>query len=405
MSKKNIIILSFLAVLIAGAIFVWLTNPEKVVYTSLEVKDVQRTIAAEGIVDSSSKKNVVAAEDAMVLSVLKKKGDVVKIGDPIVELEISKREVLNQAMQSQLELLKTLLTELKDEAQAKAADPYIQLYEKAVLQYTEANAIYDNVVLLSAAGAVSTADIKEAALTLTEKSDRLNTAEDKLWNYIEQLDPTLYSKQRKTWEAVKKMYAVANGEQKRLIILAESDGVLTELFVEEGLMIRKKGLLFELADPSKLLIQADVEVLDAKDIKTGNKAEVSIGSGETVQMATVSKVAKAAIEKVGANGNVKKVIPVVCVFNESQVTATLKDKAKLIVTTGMAEKAVAVPKKLTVEREGKYFVYVNADGKLKELKLEVLLVGDDYIAVKKGFKVGDRIIKPDSKLKIGDRVQ
>ncbi len=195
---------------------------------------------------------------------------------------------------------------------------------------------------------------------------------------------------------------LAEVQRSRMSIRSPIAGLVTRRMANEGEVIglgggstvTLGGPLFTLVDVDRLYVRATVDEFDARQIRLGQEARITLEAhpGRTLR------------------GRLYKVSPAVSGERQEARTFSIRialDEGKEFVKPGMSadvevivarrRDALSVPSQAVLEREGKKWVYVVADGRARVTAVKVGENNWSSTEVLEGLREGDRVVvNPDT---------
>lgn len=169
-------------------------------------------------------------------------------------------------------------------------------------------------------------------------------------------------------------------------VLAEFDGVVTEMNAVEGATLAPETRLFKLESTQDVKVVISVTKYDLEKLKTGQKAVVIIAGKE--YEGKVTKIDKMATKNASGtpvvNADIKIMNPDDNVY--------LGVEAKISVSTATAAQALNVPiNAVNTDMEGE-FVYAVENGVIVKKPVVTGISSDEYIEIKDGLTEGAQIL-------------
>lgn len=170
-------------------------------------------------------------------------------------------------------------------------------------------------------------------------------------------------------------------------IVADFDGVVTEIDVTEGNTPAPGAQLLVLESTEKVKVEISVSKYDLEKIAIGQNAEVTI-AGNTYN-GTVSKInGMATVNASGAT-----IIGAEIHLDNPNSNIYLGVEAKVKINTASVSQVPVVPiEAINSDKEGD-FVYVAEDGVLLKKRIVTGISSDIYCEVKEGLNEGDMVIR------------
>lgn len=193
---------------------------------------------------------------------------------------------------------------------------------------------------------------------------------------------------------------------------ATMDGVASQVNVSEGSFTPSAQPIFVVVNPDKLEIKMNINEYNAKQIKVGQKVDITGDSIPQTEKVTgkVKSVSPVASKSTTSNGSTETVIEVVASIDN--VTASIKPG----ITVNCDIKTIDITNVLTIQldmlstdKDGNYFVYVLSQDKktMSKKKIELGNTSDMSAEIKSGdIKEGDFVVmSPKTTFKDGSRVK
>ncbi len=246
----------------------------------VERGSIEAGITASGIVVPELNQVFSSPIDARVIRVLKRAGDLLMPGDPILELDVSGSRLSLDKVQQKLAL--------KRNEQAKTRinleHTLIDLKSRCRIKELELQAIQTRLVQNKA--------LFEDGLLSAEEIKRLQTEEAKARIELEQLlesERNAEVSAKVQEEGLAMEMAILEKEGKLIAqeldlatTKADRKGVLTWVVTDEGSTVRKGDVIARLADLSSFRVQARVSDVHANRLSVGLPVQVHIGDDESL---------------------------------------------------------------------------------------------------------------------------
>lgn len=169
-------------------------------------------------------------------------------------------------------------------------------------------------------------------------------------------------------------------------ILADFDGVVTELNVVEGDTPMAGAQMLVLESTEKVKVEISVSKYDLEKIALGQEAEVTI-AGNTYN-GVVSKINGMAT----TNASGAAVVGAEIQIKNPDSDIFLGVEAKVKINTSVAKQVLVVPiEVVNSDKEGD-FVYAVEDGILLKKRIVTGISSDNYCEVKEGLNEGDQVV-------------
>ncbi|MBN2433583.1 MAG: efflux RND transporter periplasmic adaptor subunit [Acidobacteria bacterium] len=320
--------------------------------------------------------DVACRTDGIVEEVMVEEGDYVGEDQVLCELDSSQLQIqlqsgLQRLAQAKLQTEKARIRQEKAQVQIKNCKEelsrYQELYANKLVSETEVAQLQYRLEELEHDQRVSNSETRE----LTHRVDELESETEQI-----------------------------RLELARTSIRAPFEGTIIQRMVEPGRTARSMESLFKLADFSPLYADVFLSEAEARQVRPGHPAVISLGVDDSIQ----------------ARGRIARISPVV-----DQATGTVKITIELLgnnpafkpgafvrvgITTETRPDAILIPKRAVMEEDGVKYVYV-ADGETA-VKTEVVTGYKEYdqIQIMAGLSTGQQVVVAgQGALKDGARLQ
>jgi len=350
----------------------------------VDLGPIQTSITSTGTVVPEFEQVISSPIDARVIRILKRPGDSLSIGMPIVELDVSASRLVlekadqsislkqNQQARNRLELSQSLIR-LQRQMEIKRLE----------LQSLEARAgqnqkLFDD-------GLVSEDDVRRAELEANKARTELKQLKDSIEN-SELTAKAQLEGLAMEMAILQKERAAAERELNLATAKSDRNGVLTWVVAEEGSTLRKGDIIARIADLRSFRVDATVSDVHAGMLKAGMPAEVKIGDTASL------------------TGRIDTILPTI----ENGIMAFqigLDDKTShllrsnlrvdVLIITGRKEKALRLKKGPALTGGGTREVFVIRGNVAVRTPARLGLASFDTVEVEQGLMDGDEAIISD----------
>lgn len=169
-------------------------------------------------------------------------------------------------------------------------------------------------------------------------------------------------------------------------VLADFNGVVTELSVVEGAPVAEGTNLLTLANRDKVKVDISVTKYDLEKIAVGQKAEITVSGhsyeGEVVKINKMATVNASGTASVGAEIRI----------NNPDDNIYLGIEAKVLIDTNEAKQVLLLPVEcVNADKEGD-FVYTVENGIVVRKNVTTGISSDTYIEITGGLTEGEQVI-------------
>lgn len=195
----------------------------------------------------------------------------------------------------------------------------------------------------------------------------------------------------------------ANLATDRLAIEAPFAGMVTQSFAVEGKWVEPREPLFTLADIESWEVAVRIKGAGASDIVPGQTVRLSTeGAASEEWTEKVLRVASSAPDGEGARAADSTVVYVS--LGDEAPALDFGERVLAEIVTESVDNTVKVPYEAVIEREGKSYVAIVEDLRVKYRPVEVGVRSLAQMEIVKGLSAGDQVILPRGPLEEGQRV-
>ena len=181
-------------------------------------------------------------------------------------------------------------------------------------------------------------------------------------------------------DSLESLQAAANG------VVAEFDGVVTEVNAVEGGTVATGSQLLKLESTQDVMVRVTVTKYDLDKIAVGQNAKVTIGSQE--YEGKVTKINKMAEQ----NNSGASVVGTEIKITNPDSEVILGVEAKVIISTAQEKDVVLIPvTAVNVDMEGE-FVYVVQENILVKKRITTGISSDTMVQVTEGLSEGEQVV-------------
>lgn len=391
---------------------------------TLALIPIESTVIVTGSVEEVNKKEIIIPSQTSILKWLVNKGDRVKKGDQLLEVDMSYlEEELNQLYisrdQQVLQLNKT--KQLYEREGGSGAQIALELatinLESAKSYYESQSKLHSNNVKLFNEGIISQSELDMSAEKLKDAEEQLRIAELNLTKSSTEATDNKsslavdYQIQQKRLEEINLSIESVNKKMDKLneAIISPLDGILTDIVVEEGYFVNAMQSVGTVVDPSALKVVTDIREYDFKKIALGQKAELTGDAIKedaiiTAKISYIDPIAKEVI-----NGTSKETaINVELLIEEGLEYLKPGFTVDCEITTASKDDAIVASYDMFKEdKDGsKYVFVVDENNLLRKQPVKLGIISDFNAEVIEGLKVGDKVVvNPSLVLQEGSKVQ
>lgn len=389
----------------AGAMALQGAAPVAVTARTAENGTVQKLIEATATVESLTSRTLQGHVSGEVTEILKDTGDTVKAGDVLAVADVTDISLTLKALEAQQASLRALMNEV-DKPTAEA------------LRQAEARMVSDSVALgaarrgleqaraLQSAGAGSEEGLRSAeeALLQAEQTAIISEAA------YRSLKNGLTVHQRARYEAdIAALQAQIDQvltDRSRYQIKSPVDGIITRREVRQGQLLTPGTVLYEVEDPSRLRLSAEILVQDAARIRTGAPVNARDEEAGLALRGTVTRIEPKAFSKLSDLGIEQKRVRIEITPDAFPEGLRIGMELDMEAVEAQADDVLMLPDSAVFELDGAPHVFRIAGGRAVLTAITTGLEGQDAVEVTGGLKPGDQVVDaPGNDLADGARVK
>ena len=345
---------------------------------------IEAVITASGTVVPEVEQVISSPLDARVLRILKRAGDAVAPGEPIVELDLSASEVALGKLDQDLALKRNQQERTRLDLQGKLADLQGR-WDVKKLQLESLRAQLRRHRDLSAQGLLSQETLQQSELAEAQAAVELRQLEAERAGARETTRAELEGVALETAQLSRE-----REEARRQLLLAttraDRPGVITWTVTEEGAAVRKGDLIARLADLSSFRVEATVSDVHAQRLAPGLPVTVRIAEGQTLE-GTV-----AAVRPTIANGAVSFAV---ALREKSSPLLRSNLRVDALVVVGRKDGVLRVKRGPFANGEGLQNVFVVRGTRAVRTPVRLGLSSYDDFEVVSGLHEGDEAVISD----------
>lgn len=356
---------------------------------AVERGDLEATVRASGTVVPAFERVLSSPIDARVVRKLKHRGDVLKAGDAILELDTSgtrleieqleERLAQNESERRQrgLEMDSEIAT-LEREIETEGLELEIARYRAS-----QKRKLHEDGLVAEDALKESEVNVKKTEIRLRQLDDEIRAARETHAAQIERLELDARILRREL-EAKRR-------QLDRAMTRAERAGVLTWVVDDDGSTVRAGDLLARIADPGSFRVEATISDSYAPRLQVGQT--VRVVAGEESMPGTLSTILPT-IE----NGALKFYVAL-----ENPSHPSLRDNLRVdvLVVTGFKADVLKIPRGAYLQGGGAvHQIFVLRGDRAVRTDVRLGLMGYEFCEVQQGLEAGDEIIVSDMSRKL-----
>jgi len=387
-TKKTLLIILPVFIILAGFYFLFRVKPVDVTVFRVKKGEVESTVTATttGTVQARALSKISSHYTGRIKRILKRDGERVKKGETLLEIENNDANAQLRLAEANLRGTKTELSQLllsRDMVVSQASSTLNQTRAKldnAAANLDRANSLYTKGMISKQEmdSAKSTFDVAQADY----ESARANELQGKMKD--EEIKTA-----RARVEQMESNLQLAGVQLGRTYITAPYSGIITELFVEEGELLSIGTPVLEMADESTMEVDAVIDEVDVGKLRIGQDVKLTFDAFKEKQ----------------SLGKILEISPYITTTKEQNRTVNIKVgittgqdgilvgmSTDVEVITGRAKDVLYLPTNAIIEKADGQFVFIAEKGVAREKRIKTGLSNWDTSEVIEGLREGDEVI-------------
>lgn len=396
LSKRGKIVLGLVLLLAIVAVGYYINESSSQVsveYYTVDEGPIIQSISSEGKIISENVSTAFAGANGEIIVFNQSIGDTVEKGDIIAKInkdtvklqiegieaqianvEYMLKEAVRPAEKEQINSMEYSIRTAKNslERSLERVKKMEELYENQAISLEDLNAARDQKVLLD-----NQLKSLQSELSLLKKSVSANVQ----MQYTSQINSLKAEKQQ------------LKNTLNRTDIVADIDGVITEKFIEKGSFVTQGSPIVEITNLEDIKILADVLESELIDIEKGMLVKIDDHLREATVMSEVLKIHPKIYTELTELGIQQKKVNVEVDGSQLARGYILNQVLDLEFVVDERSLAIRIPLDSYYTDNEEHFVFVNNDGKAQSKKVEIGLIGEDYVEITEGLEKNDQIIE------------
>lgn len=408
MKKKKLWILVIAILAVSLPVFMVFSNQgEDVELTVAEKGDIKEYVEDIGTVRCKEQKAASIEGSGLILEVNAEIGQQVKKGDLLLSMD---KELLRIQLKDAEEKIK----EIEASIQGSEIKNYASTVDKARIAVNRAKDTYEAALddfnkaeVLSKAGAVSAAELKQREEALKAAKALMDTAEIDLQQIEANTPDSVKAVYKARLEQVMLSRESILRSLKKQELKSPIDGVILERNAEVNTVGVPGTIAFVVGNLDNVEIEAGILADEVTDIKLGDEAEIVERSGRKQVIAgKVVKIAPSAVAVTSSLGvNQKRVYVIIEPAEQSGLLRPGYEVDVRIITKSKKD-ILKVPLSSVFDYKGKDHVFAVVEGKAVLRAVKKGIQDEDFVEILEGLKEGELVLsEPDINTKEGMRVK
>jgi HlyD family secretion protein len=343
----------------------------------------EATISASGIVVPEFEQVISSPINTRVTRILKRPGDHLKRGEPILELDVSESVLAVEKVNQQIALKQNQQTKIKLDLDNTLIDLQSR-WEIKNLEYKSAKASAARSRTLSQQGLLSEEKLREAELQEEKTAFELKQIENSKRN-AQQSTKTQIEGLVLEMDTLQKEKIEAQRQLELATTKSDRDGVLTWVVNEEGATLQKGAVLARIADLNSFRVDATVSDIHAGKLSPG--LPVSVKINDDYLQGTVATI----------QPTIKDGIITATIALQDKASALLKANLRVdvLIITDRKDKVLRLKKGPAINGEGSRDVFVIRGDTAVKTPVKIGIASFDFYEVLEGLIEGDEVIISD----------
>jgi len=396
LSKKGKIALGILVSLIivtAGYFINQSSSQVTVNYYTVDQGKVIQSISSEGKIISEEVSIAFSGANGEIIAFNKEIGAVVKKGDLIAKINKNTIELQIKGVDAQIANVEYMLKESvkpTEKERINSLEYSIQTaensFQRSIERVRKMEELYKN-------EAISLEDLNAARdqkIVLENQLKSLRSDLSLLKKTASKNIQMQYDSQIKSLEAQKKQLINTLEETD---IIADLDGVITEKFIQEGSFVIQGSPIVEITNLDRIKILSDVLETELMAIKKGMRVLIDDPIGDTEVISKVTKIYPKIYSELTELGIQQTKVNIEIDGKNVSKGYILNQVLDLEFVIDERESTLRIPLDSYYTDNDEYFVFVNSNGEATSKKVEIGLIGEDYVEITDGLLENDQIIE------------
>ena len=349
----------------------------------VQTGDVENTLTATGEVIPAYEQIITSPIKASIKRVLLTPGTRIEPGQAILELDKSLTQIEFERFQDQLALKQNSIEQLRMKLNKELYDAEIGDKIKS-LNINKLRADFEDAKRLQKVGGGTAEDITRAENALKIAGLEKKQLENNLSYNRESMSASLRETQLGAQIEGKNLKELQH-KLKMADIVADRKGVLTWVNENIGSSVNEGEMLAKVADLGSFRVDGSCSDVYADQVKVGMGVLVKLN--ETVLQGIITQV-KPAVKDGVIGFSIQ-------LDHASNVSLRPNMKVDVYVVTNVSLKTLRIQNGPAFTGKRKQFIYVLENGKALRREVETGLSNFDYVEIKSGLKVGEKVILTD----------
>jgi len=396
LSKKGKIILGIVAILVIAALGYYVNQSSSQVsvdYYTVDQGQVIQSISSEGKIISEDVSTAFSGANGEIVIFNKEVGDEVKEGDVIAK--INKDTILLQieGIEAQIANVEYMLKEAIRPAEKERINSLEYSIrtarnnlDRSIEQVIKMEKLYEN-------QAISLEEFNGAKDQQVVLENQLKSLQSDLSLLKKTASRNVQMQYESQMNSLKAEKGQLMNTLNRTDIIADIDGVITEKFIKEGSFVTQGSPIVEITNLDHIKILADILESELIDIKKGMRVKIDDRISDTEVMSKVLKIYPKIYTELTELGIQQKKVNVEIDGSQLSKGYILNQVLDLEFIVDEKIAVLRIPLDSYYTDNEDHFVFINNDGVAESKKIEIGLIGEDYVEIIEGLSQDDQIIE------------
>lgn len=379
--------------------------------STVEKGEISSYISSDGVIEEAEKAEVFFDTPMKANKVLVKRGDAVKKGQKLLELDLD-------SMNSQLETLKINKNTQELALASKTMDTEVEralsALKSAERNYNDTKKTYENNKALYESNAISKNELDMSEKAFIEADTGMNGLGNAKLNYQNALESRKNGKLTNE-DNLKVTNLQIEQLEKSLSKIADAsvspmDGVIAEINVQDGSFTSSMQYAYKVINPDKLQVKAEIKEYDIKNVAAGQNVRITGDAIDKNAVVTgkVTSVSPVAVTNVTASGNETVIEVMVGIEGAGDILKPGLNVTCDISTVDKKDVLIAPMETVIPDKDDNMIVYVVDPEKstMSEKKVTLGINSDMNVEIVNGLNEGDLVVmSPKPTYKEGAKVR
>lgn len=396
LSRKGKIVLGVVTLVIIVMVGYFINQSSSQVsvdYYTVDEGEILQSISSEGKIISEDVSTAFAGANGEVIIFNKEIGDVVEKGDVIAK--INKDTILLQidGVNGQIANVEYMLKEAVKPAEKErinsleySIETAKNNLERSKEQVSKMEKLYEN-------QAISLEELDNAKDQKIELENQVKSLQSDLSLLKKTASANVQMQYESQINSLKAEKEQLKNTLNRTDIVADINGVITEKFIKKGSFVTQGSPIVEVTNLDDIKILADVLESELIDIKRGMSVKIDDSRSGKMVMSEVVKIYPKIYSELTELGIQQKKVNVEVDGSQLSKGYILNQVLDLEFIVDERASALRIPLDSYYTDNEEHFVFINNNGVAESKKIDIGLIGEDYVEIEDGLLKGDQIIE------------